>query len=109
MAFESNIEIANGVARVMLAGDLDAASAPQLKAQIEQAAQAQVGRLVLLMHQLSYMASAGLRVLVFAKQKMGAGVDIYMVGAQEMVRETITMTGFDKSVFLVETEEAIRA
>jgi anti-anti-sigma factor len=109
MAFESNIEIANGTARVMLAGDLDAASAPQLKAQIEQAAQTKVGRLVLLMRELSYMSSAGLRVLVFAKQKMGAGVDIYMVGVQETVRETITMTGFDKSVFLVETEDAIRA
>jgi len=102
MAFSSTIEIANDVARITLSGDLDASSAPALRGQIEQAALAKVQRLVLFMQDLDYMASAGLRVLAFAKQKMGAGVDIYMVGVKEEVLETITMTGFHNSVILME-------
>jgi len=46
------------------------------------------------------MASAGLRVLIFTKQKMGPEVDIYPIGTQEMVMDTITKTGFDQSVII---------
>ncbi len=106
MAFTSTLEIVNGIARITLSGELDASVAPQFRAQIEQAAQAQVKRLALLMQELSYMASAGLRVLAFAKQKMGANVDIYMIGVQESVLETLTMTGMRNSVILLDTYDA---
>lgn len=103
MAFNSTIEITNAIAHITLSGELDAAVAPEFRAQIEQAAQSRVRRLVLFMADLSYMASAGLRALVFAKQKMGADVDIYMVAVQPPVAETIRMTGFHNSVIIVDT------
>lgn len=103
MSFESNYECVNGISRVTLSGDLDASSAQQLRTQVEQASKDQAKRLVFLMQNLDYMASAGLRVLAFAKQKMGSGVDIYMVGVQEQVRETIEMTGFHHSVVMLDT------
>jgi anti-anti-sigma factor len=106
MAFNSTLEISNDTARITLAGEMDAAVAPQFRANVEQAVAQKVQRLVLMMQELSYMSSAGLRALVFAKQKMGAGADIYVIGAQENVLETIKMTGFDKSVILQETYNA---
>jgi anti-anti-sigma factor len=48
------------------------------------------------------MASAGLRVLIFAKQKMGTAAEILLVGAQEGVLQTIKLTGFHQSIVLLD-------
>jgi anti-anti-sigma regulatory factor len=37
---------------------------------------------------------------------MGPGVDIYVVGAQEQVQDTLDKTGFSRSVFSVESYDA---
>lgn len=102
MAFDAQLEIIDGVAKISLSGELDAATAPLLKEKIETAAQQNVSRLVLLAKDLKYMASAGLRVLIFSKQKMGTEVDIYVVGAQKFILETLDKTGFAKSVIIVD-------
>ena len=67
---------------------------------IEKVAAAKPKRLVLFMSELTFMASAGLRVLIFARQKMGAGVALYVIGAQGPVLSTLTMSGFHHSVHL---------
>ena len=85
MAFTATLEIIDHVAKITLVGELDAATAPVLKVEVEKAAANKVKRLVLLAHDLEYMASAGLRVLLFSKQKMGVDVDIYVVGEQEYI------------------------
>jgi anti-sigma B factor antagonist len=106
MAFNLTSETVNGISRITLIGELDAASAGYFRDSIELVATSAPRRLVLITDGLTYMASAGLRALVFAKQKMGASVDIYLIGVQEPVRETLEMTGFLHSVILLETYDA---
>ncbi|MEI7847407.1 MAG: anti-sigma factor antagonist [Chloroflexota bacterium] len=108
MAFKSVYEIVNGVAKITLSGELDAAAAPAFRTDIEKAAAAKVKAVALLMQDLEYMASAGLRALVFAKQKMGTQVEIYMISLQENVMETITMTGFQNSVTFLDSYDAAK-
>ncbi len=108
MAFKSTLEIVNNVAKITLSGELDAAAAPTFRADVEKAATEKVKAVALLMSDLEYMASAGLRALVFAKQKMGAQVEIYMIGLQETVLETITMTGFQNSVTFLDAYDAAK-
>jgi anti-anti-sigma factor len=108
MAFKSVYEIVNGVAKITLSGELDAAAAPAFRTDIEKAATAKVKAVALLMQDLEYMASAGLRALVFAKQKMGTQVEIYMISLQENVMETITMTGFQNSVTFLDSYDAAK-
>jgi anti-anti-sigma factor len=106
MALTVSSEIAKGIAKITLVGELDASVAGDFRAAIEKAAADHPKRLVLMMSDLQYMASAGLRTLVFAKQKMGSSVEIYCIGVTEPVRETIEMTGFQHSVIMLDAYDA---
>jgi anti-anti-sigma factor len=106
MAFDAQLEMVNGIAKITLTGELDASVAAAFKQRIEEAAAQQAKRLVLLMGDLAYMSSAGLRVLVFAKQKMGTQVAIYVIGAQPQIVEPIKQTGFHYSVTMLDAYDA---
>ncbi|MBL1210514.1 STAS domain-containing protein [Geminocystis sp. GBBB08] len=103
MALDISLVIDNDVAKITLVGELDGSNASDFKAKIEQAAAAEPKKVILFLEELEFMASAGLRVLVFSKQKIGAGVDIYIIGAQEMILESIEKTGLNHS-FIIQEE-----
>ncbi len=93
----------DGTAVIRLVGDLDSRSASRLNDLVVEATAEPVSRLVLLMEDLAYMSSAGIRCLVFAHQKLPRGVDIVLVGARPEVAEVIRYTGFDRSVVMQES------
>ena len=101
MTFSVSSEITNGVAKFVLSGELDAGSAGVFRTEIEKVAAEGPKRLVLLAKDLTFMASAGLRVLIFAKQKLGTEVPIYIVSPQEPIIDTLEKTGFHHSVYIV--------
>jgi len=104
MAFQHEVETVGTNTILVLHGELDAASAGPLRDAVTEAASGEgTEKLVLDMTDLTYMASAGLRVLVFAKQKLGAGVELVIAGAQPSVVETIELTGFHQSVTMVDS------
>jgi anti-anti-sigma factor len=108
MAFSVTAKILeDGTAELSLSGELDASVANEFKAAVEKAAAEKAKKLVLNMKDLEFMSSAGLRVLVFAKQKMGTNVDIYVIAAQDAVRDTIEMTGFHHSVIMQDEYSAM--
>jgi anti-anti-sigma factor len=106
MSFTSALTTNDGLATITLAGELDASQAGDFRKLVEQAAADKPKRLVLRMEGLEYMSSAGLRALIFAKQKMGQSVDVYIVGANEGVTETLVMTGFQHSVVMMDKYDA---
>lgn len=106
MAFSTDLNMTNQIAKITMVGELDASVAPLFREKVEAAAAQQPKRLVLLMQDLAYMSSAGLRALIFAKQKMGPGVDIYVISPQEPVQETLDMTGFAQSVIVMDHYDA---
>jgi anti-anti-sigma factor len=106
MPFSLETQIREPVAIVTLTGELDAAAAPMLRdAVTDLVGRESIHTLVLEMSGLSFMASAGLRVLVFAKQKLGQGTELVIAGAQESVVETIELTGFHHSVTITDRFE----
>lgn len=103
MAFTSTVRSDGSKAFITLSGELDANSAPEFKTAIESAAVEHPANLVLMMQDLTYIASAGLRVLIFAKQKIGPQVSLYVIGARPQVIDVLQKTGFDRSVIMQET------
>ena len=106
MAFKVSSEITDGIAIATLEGELDGLVADTFRQAVNSLASQNPNRLVLDMKKLDFMASAGLRVLAFARQKMGSEVDIYLIGVNDSVRETIVMTGFQYSVIMLDEYNA---
>ena len=103
MAFQSTLEMSNSVAKITLVGELDASSAPQFRSSIEEAAAQKAKRITLLVSGLEYISSAGLRVLVFARQKMGPTVDIYLIAAQSQILDPIKQSGLLHSFYTADS------
>lgn len=106
MPFSLETEVNAPIATIVLKGELDAAAAPMLRdAVTDLVGRDSVHTVVLEMSALAFMASAGLRVLVFAKQKLGQGTELVIAGAQPSVVETIELTGFHHSVTMTDRYE----
>lgn len=105
MPFTASLTRTEPDAVIALVGELDSSTAPTFRSAIEDAVATEPQRLLLEMSGLSYLSSAGLRCLVFARQKMGENVDIVLVGTRPAVRETIEMTGFQYSVQFADQAE----
>jgi anti-anti-sigma factor len=93
MGFDITAVTRGRVAALTLAGELDASAARRFQRELEIAAAGAPERLVLYLRDLTYMASAGIRMLIFAKQRMGPGVEVYVVAATEQVLDTLRRTG----------------
>jgi len=103
MALDISVAQSPDEAIIKLSGELGAGAAPQFREAVEKVAEAKPKRLVFLMGELEFMASAGLRVLIFARQKMGVSVSLYVIGSHGPVLNTLTMSGFHHSVHLQDT------
>jgi anti-sigma B factor antagonist len=91
----------NRVDLLTLEGRLDAASAPQLKQQIESLFEQGRYRIVLDMANLEYLASPGLRVLIEARKRARdwkitdlEGGDVRIANMPPRIKEVFDLTGF---------------
>ena len=102
MGLNAMSEVKQGIAKITLAGEVDSASAGIFKGEVDKVAAESPKELVFLMKDLNFMSSAGLRVIIFAKQKLGADVPVYIVNPQEGIVDTLQKTGLHHSVFIVD-------
>lgn len=76
---------------------------------IEQSKQADVRNVIIDLAGLEYMSSRGLRVLTVAKREGDdAGVDVSLASPNEVMREILAISRYDKLFTILETVEAAR-
>lgn len=100
--FSIKSDILDNTAILTLAGDLDSSTAPQFNEAVQKVIPLNLKEFVMDVEKLDFMASAGLRVIIFAKQKLGPSVKLIMVKPQEQLLETLRMTGLLYSVSIVD-------
>ncbi|MGA2596433.1 MAG: anti-sigma factor antagonist [Bryobacteraceae bacterium] len=105
MALDIVSSVDGNTARIALTGELDGSTAPALRTEVDQVLSGKPAQLVLQVEHLSFMASAGLRILIFAKQKLPT-LKIYLVKPQPAIVDTLHKTGFFDGVYVTDTEPA---
>lgn len=105
MALDIVSSVDGNTARIALTGELDGSTAPALRTEVDQVLSGKPAQLVLQVEQLSFMASAGLRILIFAKQKQPT-LKIYLVKPQPAIVDTLHKTGFYDGVYVTDVEPA---
>jgi anti-anti-sigma factor len=105
MALDIQSAVEAKTARIALTGELDGSAAPALRETVDRVLSGKPAQLVLQVEKLSFMASAGLRILIFAKQKQ-PDLKIYLVKPQPSIVDTLRKTGFYDGVYVTDNEPA---
>ena len=92
---------------LILTGDVDTKTAPELLKQLTSLELNVLNQLRLNLKGVEFISSAGLRSIIFAKQKMPHTSRLYLVGASDSIIETITKTGLSQAVVMVKSEDDI--
>jgi anti-sigma B factor antagonist len=103
MALTTFLSVTDHTATIELVGELDSGSAPKLHRAIEEALRSDISCLELRAAGLTYMSSAGLRALLFARQKLGDAGSVIMLGAPREVARTVRLAGLEASIKLADT------
>ncbi|GAB1545373.1 hypothetical protein NUACC21_80490 [Scytonema sp. NUACC21] len=101
------LELTESTAQISLSGLLDANAVRLLQEELDKAMSRPIKRLVLLLQNLKCISSAGLRALIFTKQKLGADIDIYVVGASEHVLHFLKMSAFCEGITVLDRYDAV--
>lgn len=100
-----SIKTENGIAKVILSGRLDTSNASALSDELKTLIGKDINKVVFFVNELEYISSAGLRVIIFAKQKIGTDTKVYLVGANSTILDVVKMTGMDNFLFIQDTFE----
>lgn len=83
---------------VTLKGRLDGVVAPKLHEEMSGIYGEKITKVTFDAKELEYISSAGLRVIVFVKQKLGDSVDLCLKDASAEIKSVMELTGFNRFV-----------
>lgn len=107
MALTINVDPQTTHVSIYLEGEVDTKSAPQLLEALTKTGLSEISELRIHAIELAFMSSAGLRALVYAKQKMPHSSRLILVGGSDDINNVIRQTGLEGAVMLVNSVEDI--
>lgn len=101
LKFEYTVEINEEIVEILLKGYLDATNAYSLLEDMKKLVGTPVKKIIFKVSELEYIASAGLRVIIFTKQKIGYDAQVILEQPQESVISVIEMSGLNNFIDIV--------
>lgn len=101
MTLEATLAVADQVATITLAGELDAENVTRFDDLIQAAVSAGLRRLVLNLEGLRDISSAGLRCLAVAHQRLGHEAPILLVGVGPSMARRLRDAGLDRGLTIL--------
>jgi anti-sigma B factor antagonist len=103
---EFTVSDAGAVKIVRIEGNLDTQTSPNAEARLSRLIDQGASKVVVNFERLSYISSAGLRILLAtAKRLQSGGGELRVCGLSELVQEVFDISGFD-SILPVSKSEA---
>ena len=93
----------NQIVTLVLQGDVDTKTAPELLEVLTTLKLKELSELKIELAEVNFMSSAGLRVLVFAKQKMNHDSIVSVVNSNDEIKDVIIKTGLSNAVSFINT------
>ena len=106
--FDAVLEISSGVAQLLLYGNLNDEAERVFKAQMDKIVSAHPKRVILRVEKLKALSKTSARALGFACQKLDLDEDIYLVGANAGVKETLKSVKILEEFTVVESYNALQ-
>ena len=98
MGLELDCQVNGTTARVELRGDVDMATAPELRRMLEELIDGGATEVVLDCRQLEFLDSSGIGTLVAARARVGAEGVIALEAPRANVRKVLEVTGVDQDL-----------
>ena len=92
----SQLELVRGAScedAIAVRGEIDMATAPQLRTMLDEVIDAGANSIVLDCRGLEFLDSSGIGVLVAARKRLGAGGELVIESAPPHVRKVLEITG----------------
>lgn len=103
-------DVVDGVAVLSVFDVVDAATAEEVKAAVDEALAGAPSALVIDLTGVTFLASVGMTILIKAKEDAGAGVGFAVVAEGNATRRPLTLIGLESELALCATrDEALRA
>ena len=93
----------NQIATLVLQGDVDTKTAPELLEVLTTLKLKELSELKIDLAEVNFMSSAGLRALVFAKQKMNHDSIVSVVHPNDEIKDVIIKTGLSNALSFINT------
>jgi anti-anti-sigma factor len=86
---------------IVLGGELATANAPALMEELNKFKNQGIEKIVFDATNLTYVASSGIRVIIFAKQKLGGNPEIEFVNCAKDIYDVFEMTGIQNYITFI--------